>query len=185
MGRSELDSGLVQGESMPYCSLKSGPIAGSFKSRTKKIVEYVERRDDDLSSNCSSKSGLVFHGPSKKTQLPRMRTICDGKFIRLERHILLAHKTKLQKTSLASSDSDGRIYFSIVTKELSEDGEAIEDLPCGMKPETTVKQIKKSYCKRFGWERDKTRLQIGGKYLWEGQTVGGFEGVTILAVKIG
>jgi len=182
--RSELDSGLVQGVSLSSCSLKSGPIAGSFKSRTKKIVEYVERRDDDLSSNCSSKSGFVFHGSLKKTQLPRMCTICDEKFIRLERHILLAHKTKPQKTSVAS-DSDDRIYFSIATKELSKDGEAIEDLPCGMKPETTVKTIKKSYCKRFGWERDKTRLQLGGRYLWEGQTVGGFEGVTIIAVKIG
>ena len=50
---------------------------------TKKIVEYVERRDDDLSSNCSSKSGFVFHGSLKKTQLPRMCTICDEKFIRL------------------------------------------------------------------------------------------------------
>jgi len=182
--RSELDSRLVQCVSLSPCSPKSGPKAGSLKSRTKNIVEYVERRDDDVSSNSSSKSGLVFHGPRKKTQLPRMCTICGVKFIRLERHILLAHKTKQPETSV-DSDSDGRIYFSIATKELSEDGKAIEDLPCGMKPETTVKQIKKSYCKRFGWERDKTRLQLGGRYLWEGQTVGGFEGVTIIAVKIG
>jgi len=182
--RPELDSGIVQGVPVSPCSLKSGPIAGSLKSRTKNIVEYVERRDDDLSSNSSHKSGLVFHGPLKKTQFPRQCTICGEQFIRLERHILLAHKSKPRNTRVAS-DSDGRIYFSIATKELSEDGEAIEDLPCGMKPETTVKKIKKSYCKRVGWERDKTRLQLEGKYLWEGQTVGGFEGVTIVAVKIG
>merc|ERR1711942_75221 len=104
----------------------------------------------------SFESGLKFDGTRKKTQKPRRCTICGESFIRLERHILLVHKSK---QSIKSS---------------AENGEAIEDLLCGMRPETTLKQIKKSYCKRFGWKLNKSRLQLGGKYLWEGQTVAGF-----------
>ena len=181
--RLELEPGLFKDVSLSPCSLQSGPIAGRLKSRSGMIEKVVHGRKDLSSSTSSFESGLKFDGTRKKTQKPRRCTICGESFIRLERHILLVHKSK-QSIKSSAVNGDVRIYFSIATKELSEVGEAIEDLQCGMKPETTLKQIKKSYCKRFGWKLNKSRLQLGGKYLWEGQTVAGFEGVTILAVKM-
>merc|ERR1719508_197750 len=59
-----------------------------------------------------------------------------------------------------------------------------------MRPETTVKQLKKSYCKRNGLDRDKITFQLVGSSLektgiiiGEEQSVQEFEGGIVVAVR--
>jgi len=88
--------------------------------------------------------------------------------------------------------SDPRVNFTIITEETDVNGKSIEDLDCAMRPETTVKQLKKSYCKRNGLDRDKIAFQLVGSTSGEKtgivlgeeeQTVHKFEGRKVVAVR--
>jgi len=91
----------------------------------------------------------------------------------------------------ADKVTDPRVNFTIVTEETDVSGKRIDDLDCAMRPETTVKQLKKSYCKRNGLDRDKITFQLVGStslektgiILGEEQTVQEFEGGIVVAVR--
>jgi len=71
-------------------------------------------------------------------------------------------------------------------------GKSIEDLDCAMRPETIVKQLKKSYCNRNGLDRDKIAFQLVGStslektgiVLREEQTVQEFKGRKVVVGSV-
>ena len=55
-----------------------------------------------------------------------------------------------------------RVKFTIVTEEKDRAGKAIPSLSCAMRPGTFIRQVKKSYCKKMGLDKDKMDLKLVG-----------------------
>jgi len=85
-----------------------------------------------------------------------------------------------------------RVKFSIVTEEKDGTGRDIVKLPCAMRPETLIRQVKKSYCKKMGLDREKMELKLTGSFdanlnvinLLDGNSVNGLEGAIVKAVRV-
>ena len=79
--------------------------------------------------------------------------------------------------------------FTIVTEEKNSVGKHIHDLKCAMRPQVTVKQVKRSFCKRMGIDRDKISLILFGDDVFDEMemsddlTIQVCEGRIVVAVK--
>ena len=103
----------------------------------------------------------------------------------LSRNVKRVNKKNRVSAKSAARHSDisnaDRIRFVITTRLSNAAGEHIEDLECSMKPETTIKQVKKSYCKRMGLKYGKVQFRVGRKCPRVGHTVGELEGERVRA----
>ena len=70
----------------------------------------------------------------------------------------LAKEKKLKTSSPDMSLK--KVKFIIVSAGKDETGELMADLELEMRPETTLKQVKKLYCKRFGFNKDDITLRM-------------------------
>jgi len=100
------------------------------------------------------------------------------------------HAREVMNVSKIKEESD-KVNFTIVTEEKDGTEEPIADLECSMRPQTTVRQVKKSYCKRMGLDRHKIIFRLAGfvnhddtgMILREEKTVQGLEGRIVAAVR--
>jgi len=82
-----------------------------------------------------------------------------------------------------------RVKFTIVTEEKDGAGRTIPSLACAMRPETFIRQVKKSYCKKMGLDRDRMDLKLVGDVnqnmmdLMDTSSVQGLEGRVLAAVR--
>jgi len=83
-----------------------------------------------------------------------------------------------------------RVKFTIVTEEKDGAGRTIPSLACAMRPETFIRQVKKSYCKKMGLDRDRMDLKLVGDVnqnmmdLMDTSSVQGLEGRVLAAVRV-
>ena len=178
---------------------------GCFSGQNKKLMKSRYR----ILSSCSIQSGFIVGGgdtdqasaslqqkkiynlqmtksaQGKTGNIKQTCTLCGKKLLNLKLHMTRVHKNLSEKVSTVQNLGNERVSFTIVTEEVDANGAPIEDLECGMKPQTTIKQVQKSYCKRMELDRGKISLMLGGKSLWEGQTVKGLGGAKVVATMEG
>jgi len=78
-----------------------------------------------------------------------------------------------------------RVKFTIVTEEKDGAGRTIPSLSYAVRPETSIRRVKMSYCKKTGLDRDKVDLKLVGNImnLLDESSVQGLEGRVVTAVK--
>ena len=83
-----------------------------------------------------------------------------------------------------------RVKFTIVTEEKDGAGRTIPSLSCAMRPGTFIRQVKKSYCKKMGLDRDTIDLKLVGDVnqnmncLLDENSVQGLEGRVVTVARV-
>jgi len=99
-----------------------------------------------------------------------------------------ASSAKKSQTGREPAEDGDRVKFSIVTDEKDGAGRDIARLPCSMRPETLIRQVKKSYCKKTGLVLEKMEFKLvdlnqnNNCLLLDENFVSGLEGATVNVV---
>merc|ERR1719318_943470 len=160
------------------CSLQSGYLVGLGGGDTDQASSSLGQKKNSILKMMEEEKG-------KAVNVKQPCALCGKKLLNLKLHMARVHMIPSEKGSTVQNLENERVSFTIVTEEVDGNGAPIGDLECGMKPETTIKQVKKSYCKKMGLNREKIRLILGGKILWEGQNVKGLRGSKVVAGIVG